>query len=833
MARELGIPFVVANVLATRGLTDADAAAAFLAPPNKVPSPFLFSDMAQAVEMVAEAVDNRRRIVVHGDYDADGITATATMVLGLRELGVEAQPFLPNRFTQGFGLSRSAVEDLAADGGGLLITVDCGVNYPDEVARARELGFDVIVIDHHEPGPVMPDCLVIHSAVGTYPGHHLCGVGLAFKVLHGLGCELFGESAEEVSARLHRYLDLVAIGTIADLAPLVAENRYYAKEGLKLLSIGSRVGTKALASVAACAGAVDSSAVAFRLAPRLNAAGRIAAADLPLQLLLTDDEAIAQRVSQQLHDLNLERQGIERGILDEAVAQVEELAELPPVLVLTGAGWHEGVVGIVASHIVEKFHRPAVMLSVKDGVAKGSGRSIAGYDLVSALTDCDEWLTVYGGHAMAAGLTMEEEDVGAFREALQAHAAARLSAADFVPSNKVDAILRPEEISADTATALAALGPFGSGNPRPRLAVVGATLTQPQATRTGDHLRCSIEVDQVRARAIGFGFGEFVGELQQRPTRSIVGVQLKLNEWQGNMRPEFVIDGIGEPVASASGPFVKCASGCLMRAEPSRAKPGSTRSGNSMRGADCLETGASAPPESLNPPKLRTCDQHAETSHLSVVAGVLATGEPTLLLTCSVRQAIDETLNRLPLAELTGGDLACVGQGCISADSARLDGHRVVLAEWDAAESVRETVLNRVHVVTLDPPYRREHTQLLADLQHRGAEIHSCYGNAARGRTSRFLKYLVHPRFAMVCVYRALAGGAQDQELKDAAAQLAWDEGGVVLTDEALDRAYGILTQLGLEQLEQGQSRMEARSVPVYVNAEAEYEECKRLCQTL
>ena len=343
--------------------------------------------------------------------------------------------------------------------------------------------------------------------------------------------------ADEVSARLHRYLDLVAIGTIADLAPLVAENRYYAKEGLKLLSIGSRPGSKALASVAACAGAVDSSAVAFRLAPRLNAAGRIAAADLPLELLLTDDHATAERISQQLHDLNLERQGIERGILDDAVAQVEELAELPPVLVLTGTGWHEGVVGIVASQLVEKFHRPAVMLSVKDGVAKGSGRSIAGYDLVSALTDCEEWLTVYGGHAMAAGLTMEAENVGPFREALRAHAAARLSATDFVPSNKVDAILRAEDIRRGHRCCPCDSGTIWQRQSPSPLRGSDATLAQPQATRTGEHLRCSVEVDQVKARAIGFGLGEFVGELQQRPTRAIVGVQLKLNEWQGNMRP--------------------------------------------------------------------------------------------------------------------------------------------------------------------------------------------------------------------------------------------------------------------------------------------------------
>ncbi|MBN1629003.1 MAG: DHH family phosphoesterase, partial [Thermoleophilia bacterium] len=355
LADSLGIPLLAAMVLSGRGITDPEDAHMFLEGTCALPDPFLFAHMAAAVGTVSDAIDEGKRIVVHGDYDADGITATALLVLGLREFGLQPEWYLPSRFNEGYGLSRTAVEAIASEGPAVLITVDCGVNYPDEVRLAREKGLEVIVVDHHQPGPVLPDCSLIHEVAGDYPSGDLCGVGLALKVLHALHVHRLGAERATLPQALMGMLDLVAIGTIADLAPLRGENRYYVKEGLKLLAIGQRVGLRALSSVASCTGAVDSGTVAYRLAPRLNAAGRLADPSPPLRLLLTEDEEEARELAAKLHELNGLRQDVERQILEEAVRRVDALPELPPALVLAGDGWHEGVVGIVAARLVERY----------------------------------------------------------------------------------------------------------------------------------------------------------------------------------------------------------------------------------------------------------------------------------------------------------------------------------------------------------------------------------------------------------------------------------------------------------------------------------------------
>ncbi len=285
-----------------------------------------------------------------------------------------------------------------------------------------------------------------------------------------------------------RLLDLVAIGTIADLAALVGENRYYVREGLKLVAIGQRVGLRALAAVSGCTGSTDSSTVAYRLAPRLNAAGRLADPSSPLRLLLTEDQSEATALAQELHELNTARQDVERLILEQAVERVDSCGPPPPVIVLAGQEWHEGVVGIVAARLVERYHRPAILLGVRDGVAKGSGRSIGRYDIMQGLNACAEHLTVYGGHPQAVGLTLEADRVDHFRAAIERHAALVLDPRDLVPSFRSDAVLTGEDVTADTALALNALGPFGSGNPKPRLLVVGADLHQVETTRDGSHL---------------------------------------------------------------------------------------------------------------------------------------------------------------------------------------------------------------------------------------------------------------------------------------------------------------------------------------------------------
>jgi len=829
LARELDLPLVPAMVLASRGLADPEEARTFLNCSAVIPDPFLFGHMEGAVSVISGAIDRSERIVVHGDYDADGITATALMVLGLRGLGLEAEWYLPSRFNEGYGLSRTAVESIAAGGPAVLLTVDCGVNYPEEAALAQELGLRVVVVDHHQPGPQLPECHLIHSVVGQYPHSELCGVGLALKVMHALYVHRHGASRETLPDALQKFLDLVAIGTIADLAPLRGENRFYVKEGLKLIAIGSRPGLRALAAVAGCTGGVDSGAVAFRLAPRLNAAGRLADASPPLRLLLTESESEAAEIAGRLHELNGARQDVERQILDEAVARVEALAELPPIIVLVGEGWHEGVVGIVASRLVERYHRPAILLGVRDGVAKGSGRSIAAYDLMGGLNTCAEHLTVYGGHTQAAGLTLEAERADDFRRAIEGHAGAALNASELLPVYRADAVMRGEDVNADTAVALASLGPFGSGNPRPRLLLVGAGIRHPETTRTGSHLRCAVELDGVQARAIGFGMGEAAASLREDGDGRLLGVQFRVDEWQGSLRPEFVLERVGDS-GDGGAPACECGRGCSCRESPDHTGQPEPASRQPVATGD-YEHRDGDKLSRLSIPAAR--DLRDRPGRQGALMQVLTTGEPAIVLGCSVPHVPLGAGGCVGSMALGPGSMQCVGRGCWPSCYDRMSSANVVFVEWDAAFRLTAPTRGRAHVIAIDPPYRTEHVALIRRSSDEGACVHLYYGEEERRATARVLRYLIHPRFAMVCVYRAVDEDVGIEEVFSRAADLAWREAHIVLTDDDLARAYGILTELGIERGVSQGARIEARRIPAYAAAEAEYEECSRLCQIL
>jgi single-stranded-DNA-specific exonuclease len=820
LAESLGLPLVAAMVLCGRGLIDPDEARMFLECASPLPDPFLFAGMEGAVRVVSSAIDVGRRIVVHGDYDADGITATALLVTALRELGAQPEWYLPSRFEEGFGLSRRAVETIAGEGPGVLITVDCGVNYPDEVALAQTRGLEVIVVDHHHPGPRLPECHLVHQAVGDYPSGDLCGVGLALKVMHGLHIHRSGAARDRLPPSLERLLDLVAVGTIADLASLRGENRYYVREGLKLIAIGQRVGFRALASVSGCTGAVDSGTVAYRLAPRLNAAGRLADPSPPLRLLLAEDEAEAAALAAHLHELNGARQDVERQIFDEAVKQVEALPELPPVIVLAAAGWHEGVVGIVASRMVERYNRPAVLLGISDGVAKGSGRSITAYDLLSGLTACEHLLTVFGGHTQAVGLTLDAEQVGEFRRGLEEHAGRELGARDLTPAYRADAVLRGEDADTDTALALAALGPFGSDNPRPRVLLVDACVHEAEPTRSGGHLRCTVGVDGAKIRGIGFGLGDYATTTRTQPCNRTLGAQLRVDEWRGTLRPEFLVERIG-----SNGAVEQDGGDCWTHC-PHAAAQGwgpSTPIGNEGR------------PDDVSKPMMpQARDLRDRPGRLSALAQVLATRESTLLLACAIPQTLPGLRQSLPLRDLSASEVECVGRGCVHSCSERLAAAHVALVEWDAGVGAESTPEAWAHVVALDPPYRAAHVGLLSNLAAKGAIVHLLYGAAERTACASLLRYLVHPRFAMVCLYRAMQGSVESgADLFPHAADIGRQEAGVILTWADLERASAMLAQLGIERDSPREAKLEARNISAYAAAEAEYEECLRLCQTL
>src|SRR6266545_703044 len=407
LARQLSLSETTASVLVRRGYGDAETARAFLAAEISAHDPFLLGDMQIACESIRATVASGKRICVHGDYDVDGICATVLAVLVLRELGADVDWHLPSRFEEGYGVAGETLSRLAQEGCGLVLTVDCGITAVEEVRQARARGLEVIVTDHHRPAEELPECPVVATRPSDYPFPELCGTGVVFK----LGQALLGPD----SPVLLRQLDLVALATIADVVPLVDENRSLAIAGLRALARTQKPGLRALMKVAGVdPAAVDSGAVGFRLAPRINAAGRLGHPRSALELLLTDDADEARRLADRLEELNRDRQAVEDKILRAAIAQVEEWPEARrarKAYVVWGDDWHEGVIGIVASRLVERYHRPVVLLAGGEGPWKGSGRSIPSFDLHGALGACAQFLERFGGHRAAAGLSISPDRV--------------------------------------------------------------------------------------------------------------------------------------------------------------------------------------------------------------------------------------------------------------------------------------------------------------------------------------------------------------------------------------------------------------------------------------
>ena len=537
LAEELGVSETTATVLVRRGLDEPDVARGFFAAEPPAHDPLTLGDMAVAVERIRAAVAAGERICVHGDYDVDGISATAVAVLVLRELGANVEWRLPSRFEEGYGLAAETIERLAEDGVDLVLTVDCGITAVDEVRRAKELGLDVIVTDHHRPGETLPDCPVVATRPSAYPCVDLCGTG----VVYTLARALLGGDHPAVA----RILDLVALATIADVVPLVDENRALAAAGLRALARTGRPGLQELMRSARVDPAtVDATSVGFRLAPRINAAGRLGRPDLALELLLTDDRAKARELAGTLEDLNRERQGVEERILREALATVDTWspeARARRGYVLWSEEWHEGVIGIVASRLVERFQRPVVLVARSGDGWKGSGRSIPDFDLHGGLAACASHLERFGGHRAAAGLTIATEQLDAFADAFGVHADTVLADADLRPLTTVDAIVPAGALTLDLAQELDRLAPFGLGNPEPTLLVACVEATAASTVGEGKHLRFRVrQQGHDGGSAIAFGQGGQLDRLQS-PRRFDVAFRLKENRWNGTVAPQLVV----------------------------------------------------------------------------------------------------------------------------------------------------------------------------------------------------------------------------------------------------------------------------------------------------
>ena len=537
LARELDVSETTARVLIRRGYDRAESATSFLAGELPGHDPFLLGDMRGACEAIRAAIAAGKRICVHGDYDADGICATALAVLVFRELGADVEWHLPSRFEEGYGVQRETLARLADEGCGLVLTVDCGITAVEEVAEARARGLEVVVTDHHRPGESLPDCPVVATRPSDYPFPELCGTGVVYK----LGEALLGSDSEVLA----RHLDLVALATISDVVPLVDENRAVALAGLRALARTQKPGLRALMKAARVDPArVDEGAVGFRLAPRINAAGRLSRPSAAIELLLTEDADEAGRLAHGLEELNRERQGVENRILREALAKVEAWPEAQRRrrgYVLADEGWHEGVIGIVASRLVERFHRPVVLIAGAAEEWKGSGRSAGAFDLHGGLAACAPHLERFGGHRAAAGLSIRPDSVEAFAEAFAEHADAALTDEDLRPVTIVDAVVSGRELKLDLCSELRRLAPFGLANPGVTLLLPSCELGELAPVGNGKHLRFRVrEGGRDSGSAIAFGLGAQLDRFRQGGRYDVV-FRLEENHWNGTVAPQLVV----------------------------------------------------------------------------------------------------------------------------------------------------------------------------------------------------------------------------------------------------------------------------------------------------
>lgn len=545
----LQLPPLVARLLTVRGYADAESARRFLyGNEDHFHDPFLLDGMETAVERIRQAIRDGEKIRIYGDYDADGVSATSLMIGLLGELGAVFDYVIPHRQKEGYGLNGPAVEAAARDGVGLIVTVDTGISAVEEARLAKSLGVDLIVTDHHEPPETLPETVATLNPLKPgcpYPFKQLAGVGVAFKLAHAL----LGRLPEA-------YMWLAAIGTIADLMPLTEENRLIAGMGIRQMRESPAPGLRALCEVAGLdSGSLTSGYIGFSIGPRINAGGRLETADAAVACLTAADEGEALVLAREMDRLNRERQQLVDEITREALDEVESLlaaGDPGRVLVVAGEGWNPGVVGIVASRVLERHYRPTIILSTdrETGLAKGSARSIPGFDLYAALTECADLLEQYGGHKAAAGMTLKTERIADLRQRLNGLAESWLEEDDYVPVLAPDAEIRPEEITVETIRQLALLEPYGMGNPQPVFLLTGMQVKAARRMgRDGKHAKLALSCDgsgKPEIEALLFGKAELTDHISATATLDLVG-ELSINEWNGMRKPQVIVKDVRVP----------------------------------------------------------------------------------------------------------------------------------------------------------------------------------------------------------------------------------------------------------------------------------------------
>lgn len=526
---EYGISNLLAKILVNKNLIKKEDIDLFLKPMrHDFHNPYLMPDMALAVDRIIKAINNKEKILIYGDYDVDGITSITVVKNFLLERGANVTQYIPNRLNEGYGLNKDAIKKISDDAVNLIITVDCGISGIEEVDYANSLGLEVIVTDHHEVGEVLPNAIAVVDAKrkdSTYPFRELAGVGVGFKLIQAIAQRLELEEKEYL-----KYLDIVCIGTISDIVPLVDENRVIAKLGLKLVEVTKNVGLKALLEASGYK-KIDSFTVSFGLAPRINACGRMGKEKEALNLFLTQDENEAKKIALRLNEYNKERQDIEKRIYEDAVNKIEKSEKNKQVLVLGSENWHHGVIGIVASKITDLYFKPSILICFEEDEGKGSGRSIPGFDLYESLTNCSENLEKFGGHSMAVGVTLKKENFEKFKEEFEKYAQ-NSNICDIIPIIKIDEEITLEDINIKAVEELNMLEPFGEANKMPLFMYKNLKIHSIRTLSEGKHIKLTLKDNNFYIDSIGFNLGHLAEEYQIGDKVDVVG-SLEINRFNG------------------------------------------------------------------------------------------------------------------------------------------------------------------------------------------------------------------------------------------------------------------------------------------------------------
>ena len=532
-----GINKILARILVHKKITKKEDIDLFMAPTRKdFHDPFLLPDMEIIVDRILKAIGLKEKIIIYGDYDADGITSVTVLKSFLEERGLEVSSYIPNRLDEGYGLNKEAIKKIHDDGFKLIVTVDCGISGIEEVDYANSLGMEILITDHHEPAEILPKALAVVDAKrrdNKYPFSQLAGVGIVFKLIQAISIKLNLDEKEFL-----KYLDIVCIGTISDIVPLIDENRVIAKLGLKLIAQTKNIGLKALLEVTGFRN-IDSGTISFGVAPRINACGRMGNEKLALDLFLCKDYEEAKKLAIKLNEYNIERQNIEKRIFDEEVEKIEKEEKEKSCIIVEKEGWHHGIIGIVASKVTEMYFKPSILICFDNNEGTGSGRSVPGFDLHDALTKCSNHLEKFGGHSMAVGVTLKKNEFESFKKELEEYAK-QLEVDKIVPVINIDSELCLRNVDIESVKSLKMLEPFGEANKMPLFLFENLKINSIRTVSEGKHLKLTLKDDNYMVNAIGFNMGELSEKFLLDDRVDIVG-NLDINSFNGMENIQIII----------------------------------------------------------------------------------------------------------------------------------------------------------------------------------------------------------------------------------------------------------------------------------------------------